>query len=57
MNKESYQKTTIKDIAKRCNISEQTFYNWKKDKPELVKLIEMGLDMEKLLDKYSKKYK
>lgn len=57
MNKENYQKTTIRDIAKRCNISEQTFYNWKKDKPELVKLIGMGLDMEKLLDKYDIKYK
>lgn len=57
MNKENYQKTTIRDIAKRCNISEQTFYNWKKDKPELVKLIGMGLDMEKLLDKYDIKHK
>ena len=45
-------KETIKDIASRCNISEQTYYNWKKDKPELIKLINMGLDMEKLIKKY-----
>ena len=45
-------KETIKDIARRCNISEQTYYNWKKDKPELIKLINMGLDMEKLIKKY-----
>jgi len=47
-------KITIKEIAKRCNISEQTYYNWKKEKPELIKLISMGLDMEKLLNKYYK---
>jgi len=45
-------KTTIKDISKRLNITEQTYYNWKKEKPELIKLINMGLDMEKLLNKY-----
>jgi len=53
MNKTNSSKTTIKDISKRCNISEQTFYNWKKDKPELIKLIEMGLELEKLLKKYT----
>ncbi len=46
-------KTTIKTISKRLNITEQTYYNWKKDKPELIKLINMGLDMEKLLNKYN----
>ena len=51
MKKDNTQ--TIKEIAKRCNISEQTYYNWKKDKPELIKLINMGLDMEKLLNKYN----
>ena len=50
-NKKS-SKVTIKDIADRCNISEQTYHNWKKDKPELIKLINMGLDMEKLVEKY-----
>lgn len=45
-------KVTIKDLADRCNISEQTYYNWKKDKPELIKLINMGLDMERLLKKH-----
>ena len=52
MKKNNPNTESIKDIAKRCNISEQTYYNWKKDKPELIKLISMGLDMEKLLKKY-----
>jgi len=52
MKKNKIDTETIKDIANRCNISEQTYYNWKKDKPELIKLISMGLDMEKLLNKY-----
>jgi len=52
MKKDNIHKETIKEIASRCNISEQTYYNWKKDKPELIKLINMGLDMEKLLKKY-----
>jgi DNA-binding Lrp family transcriptional regulator len=46
-------KITIKDISKRLNISEQTYHNWKKEKPELIKLIKMGLDMEKLINKYN----
>ena len=54
MNKINSSKPTIKDISKRCNISEQTFYNWKKDKPELIKLIEMGLELEKLIENYQK---
>jgi len=53
--KEKYKQTTIRHIAKRCNISEQTYYNWKKEKPELIKLIEMGLDMENMIKKYSTK--
>jgi len=46
---EKKSKVRIKDLADRCNISEQTYYNWKKNKPELIKLINMGLDLEKLL--------
>jgi len=48
-------KMTIKDIAKRCNITEQTYYNWKKDKPELINLIKMGLDLEDFLKEYKLK--
>jgi len=55
MNSIKDKKLTIKDISKRCNISEQTYYNWKKDKPELIKLINMGLDMEILIKKYKLK--
>jgi len=53
MDKKS-SKLTNKEIAQRCNITEQTFYNWKKEKPELIKLIEMGLELENLLLKYRK---
>ncbi len=53
MNNLNKQTITIKELSKRLNISEQTYHNWKKEKPELIKLINMGLDMEKLLNKYS----
>jgi DNA-binding XRE family transcriptional regulator len=54
-NTDDNLKITIKDIAKRCNITEQTYYNWKKDKPELIKLIQMGLDFEIILKKHNNK--
>jgi len=54
-NTDENLKITIKDIARRCNITEQTYHNWKKDKPELIKLISMGLDMENMLKKYNTK--
>ena len=53
MNNLNKQTITIKELSKRLNISEQTYHNWKKEKPELIKLINMGLDVEKLLNKYS----
>jgi hypothetical protein len=49
------KKITIKYIADRCNITEQTYHNWKKNKPELVKLINLGLDMENMIKKYNNK--
>ena len=52
MNNLNKQTITIKELSKRLNISEQTYHNCKKEKPELIKLINMGLDMEKLLNKY-----
>lgn len=55
MNNAGKQTITIKELAKRLNISEQTYHNWKKDKPELINLINMGLDMEALLEKYKLK--
>ncbi|MCT7642617.1 helix-turn-helix domain-containing protein [Aliarcobacter butzleri] len=53
MNNIDKRTITIKELSKRLNISEQTYHNWKKEKPELIKLINMGLDMEKLLKKYN----
>ena len=35
-----------KELAKRFNISVATLYNWEKTKPELIKLIELGLKAE-----------
>lgn len=55
MKKTNNKKLTVKEIAQRCNISEQTYFNWKKNKPELIKLIDMGLDMESLIKKYDTK--
>jgi transcriptional regulator with XRE-family HTH domain len=55
MKIENSKKLTIKEISRRCNITEQTYHNWKKDKSELIKLIEMGLDMEALIEKYNTK--
>lgn len=34
--------------AKRFNISLATYYNWEKAKPELIKVIELGLEYENL---------
>ncbi len=33
--------------AKRFNISIATYYNWEKEKPELIKIIDLGLEKEK----------
>ena len=33
--------------AERFNISVSTYYNWEKEKPELIKIIELGLEYEK----------
>jgi hypothetical protein len=34
--------------AERFNISASTYYNWEKEKPELIKIIELGLEYEKI---------
>jgi len=40
------KKFTQKEIAKRINVTEHTLSNWKKTKPELIKLIKLGLEKE-----------
>lgn len=35
------------EIAKRIDIAISTFYNWEKTKPELLKLVMLGLQKEK----------
>ena len=37
----------IEEICKKFKISKQTWYNWKKEKPELIKTISLGLEAEK----------
>ena len=41
------KKITQKELAKRINVTEHTLSNWKKTKPELIKLINLGLEAEK----------
>lgn len=43
------KKFTNKELSKRFNITEQTYNNWKKNKPELVQIIELGLEFEDIL--------
>jgi transcriptional regulator with XRE-family HTH domain len=43
------KKITNKELAKRFNITEQTYNNWKKNKPELIKVVEFGLEFEEIL--------
>lgn len=35
-----------KELAKRIKVSLATLYNWEKTKPELIKLINLGLKIE-----------
>lgn len=37
--------------AKRFNISLATYYNWEKTKPDLIKIIELGLQKEEEISK------
>lgn len=46
------KKFTNKELAKRFNITEQTYNNWKRNKPELIKIIEFGLEFEEILEKH-----
>lgn len=41
--------------AKRFNISIATYYNWEKEKPELIKILELGLQKEQELENDDKK--
>lgn len=37
----------IDELAERVDIATSTFYKWKKTKPELIKLLLLGLQKEK----------
>ncbi len=45
--KNKISKKEKEERAKRFNISIATYYNWEKTKPELIKLINLGLEKEK----------
>lgn len=36
------------DLAERIDIASSTFYKWEKTKPELIKLLLLGLEYEKI---------
>ncbi len=38
------------ELINRLNISLKTYYNWEKNKPELIKIIELGLLKEKEIE-------
>lgn len=38
---------TKKELAERINVDPKTLTNWEKQKPELIKLINLGLAAEK----------
>ncbi len=41
------------ELAKRINSTPKTLYNWEETRPELIKLIELGLQKEKELKENS----
>lgn len=43
------KKTEKEERARRFNISLGTYYNWEKTKPDLINIIELGLQKEKEL--------
>jgi len=38
------------ELAEKIGISLKTLYNWEKDKPELIRLINQGLAFDKLIE-------
>jgi len=40
---------TKKELAERINVDPKTIKNWETSKPELIKLINLGLEVEKQL--------
>jgi len=45
------------ELAKMMGISLKTLYNWEKEKPELVRLINQGLAFDKLIEDTEKQLK
>jgi hypothetical protein len=42
-----FSKKEKEKLAERFNISIATYYNWEKSKPDLIQIIELGLQKEK----------
>ena len=45
-----FSKKEKEELAERFNISIATYYNWEKNKSELIKIIELGLQKEKEIE-------
>ena len=45
-----FSKKEKEELAERFNISIATYYNWEKNKPDLIKVIELGLQKEKEIE-------
>lgn len=43
------------ELSKRIDVSLKTLYNWEETKPELIKLIKLGLEKEQELENDNKK--
>ena len=48
-----FSKKEKEELAERFNISIATYYNWEKNKPDLIKVIELGLQKEKEIEQGS----
>jgi len=45
------QKMTKRDIAGILRVDTKTLYNWQKNKPELYRIVMLGLRFDELLEK------
>ena len=46
-----FSKKEKEELTERFNISIATYYNWEKNKSDLIKIIELGLQKEKEIER------
>lgn len=54
LKRKVHNNMTREELAELLNVSRNTLNNWEKEKPELVKLINIGLTMEDQIDEAEK---